>query len=196
MSRSSPVNRESAMTTIMRQNRSDLARHWAHDIYEVFRAQGVSMVSYVPDAGHVDLIKLCEADDRMRAVSLTSEEEGVAFAAGAYLGGKRAALLMQSSGVGNCINMLSLIKTCQLPFLTLVTMRGEFGEFNPWQIPMGQATPVVLSAMGLIVYRVDAPNEVRDVLEAAVSLAFGSYCGVAVLLSQRLIGTKRFVEEK
>jgi sulfopyruvate decarboxylase alpha subunit len=184
------------MTTIMRQNLSDLARHWAHDIYEVFQAQGVSMVSYVPDAGHIELIKLCEADERMRVVSLTTEEEGVAFAAGAYLGGKRAALLMQSSGVGNCINMLSLIKTCQLPFLTLVTMRGEFGEFNPWQIPMGQATPVVLSAIGLIVYRVDAPSEIRDVIEAAVSLAFGGYCGVAVLLSQRLIGIKRFVEEK
>jgi sulfopyruvate decarboxylase alpha subunit len=184
------------MTTIMRQNWSDHARHWAHDIYEVFREQGVSMVSYVPDAGHVDLIKLCEADDKMRAVSLTTEEEGVAFAAGAYLGGKRAALLMQSSGVGNCVNMLSLIKTCQMPFLTLVTMRGEFGEFNPWQVPMGQATPVVLSAIGLIVYRVDAPDEVRGVIEAAASLAFGSYCGVAALLSQRLIGTKRFVEEK
>ena len=182
------------MATLMRQNCSDLTRHWAHDIYEVFQAHGVSMVSYVPDAGHVDLIKLCEADERMRAVSLTTEEEGVALAAGAYLGGKRAALLMQSSGVGNCINMLSLIKTCQLPLLTLVTMRGEFGEFNPWQIPMGQATPALLSAIGLIVYRVDAPHEVRDVLEAAVSLAYGGYCGVAVLLSQRLIGTKRFVE--
>jgi sulfopyruvate decarboxylase alpha subunit len=184
------------MTNIMRQNPSPLTRHWAHDIYEVFQARGISLISYVPDAGHVDLIKLCEADERMRVVSLTTEEEGVAFAAGGYLGGKRAALLMQSSGVGNCINMLTLIKTCQLPFLTLVTMRGEFGEFNPWQIPMGQATPVMLSAIGLIVYRVDAPNEVRDVLEAAVSLAFGGYCGVAVLLSQRLVGTKRFKEEK
>lgn len=180
----------------MQQNLSDLTRHWAHDIYGVFQAHGVSMVSYVPDAGHVDLIKLCEADETTRLVSLTTEEEGVAFAAGAYLGGKRAALLMQSSGVGNCINMLSLIKTCQMPFLTLVTMRGEYGEFNPWQIPMGQATPAVLSAIGLIVYRVDAPSEVRDVLEAAVRLAFGGYCGVAVLLSQRLIGVKRFVEEK
>jgi sulfopyruvate decarboxylase alpha subunit len=182
------------MATLMRQNCSDLVRHWAHDIYEVFQAQGVSMVSYVPDSGHVDLIKLCEADERMRAVSLTTEEEGVALAAGAYLGGKRAALLMQSSGVGNCVNMLSLIKTCQMPLLTLVTMRGEFGEFNPWQIPMGQATPALLSAIGLIVYRVDASHEVRDVVEAAVSLAFGGYCGVAVLLSQRLIGAKRFVE--
>ena len=184
------------MTTLMQENHSEPARHWAHDIYEVFQAQGVSMVSYVPDAGHIDLIKLCEADERMRVVSLTTEEEGVAFAAGVYLGGKRAALLMQSSGVGNCINMLSLIKTCQLPFLTLVTMRGEFGEFNPWQIPMGQATPVVLSAMGIIVFRVDVPSEIREVLEAAASLAFSGYCGVAVLLSQRLIGTKRFVEEK
>ena len=184
------------MTIMMRQNHSDPTRHWAHDIYEVFQAQNISMVSYVPDAGHIDLIKLCEADERMRLVSLTTEEEGVALAAGAYLGGKRAALLMQSSGVGNCINMLTLIKSCQLPFLTLVTMRGEFGEFNPWQIPMGQATPDVLSAVGLIVYRVDAPSEIREVLEAAVCLAFGGYCGVAVLLSQRLIGIKRFVEEK
>src|SRR5262245_52016683 len=87
------------MTTIMGQNLSELTRHWAHDIYEVFQAQGVSLVSYVPDAGHVDLIRMCEADERMRVVSLTTEEEGVAFAAGAYLGGKRAALLMQSSGV-------------------------------------------------------------------------------------------------
>jgi hypothetical protein len=72
---------------------------------------------------------------------LTTEEEGIALAAGAWLGGQRAVLLMQSSGVGNCINMLSLPVNCRMPFLTLVTMRGEWGEFNPWQVPMGTATP-------------------------------------------------------
>jgi sulfopyruvate decarboxylase alpha subunit len=175
-------------------SQSTPARGWAHDLYEVFKLQEISMVSYVPDAGHTTLINLCQADPAIHAVPLTTEEEGVAFAAGTYLGGKRAALLMQSSGVGNCINMLSLIKTCRFPFLTLVTMRGEWGEFNPWQVAMGQGTAAALAVMDMVVQRVDDPAEVRDVALAAAKLAFESYCGVAVLLSQRLIGTKLFAE--
>ena len=76
----------------------------------------------------------------MRARPLTTEEEGVALLAGAWAGGQRGVLLMQSSGVGNCINMLSLTQIFRFPFLTLVTMRGEWGEFNPWQVPMGSST--------------------------------------------------------
>jgi sulfopyruvate decarboxylase alpha subunit len=174
------------------QNNTLTARHWSHNIHEVFKMQDISMVSYVPDAGHSSLINLCQADRGMHSIALTTEEEGVAFATGAYLGGKRAALLMQSSGVGNCINMLSLIKTCNVPFLTLVTMRGEWGEFNPWQITMGQGTPAALAAVGIIVCRVEEPNQVQDVVMSATKLAFDSCCGVAVLLSQRLIGTKSF----
>jgi sulfopyruvate decarboxylase alpha subunit len=170
--------------------------HWSEDIYKTFRTHGISMVSYVPDAGHIQLINACQADSNMFSVSLTTEEEGVAFAAGVHLGGKRAVLLMQSSGVGNCINMLSLIKTCAFPFVTLITMRGEWGEFNPWQVAMGQGTPTVLSAMGVIVYRVDRAEDVGGAVEAAITMAFGSSCGVAVLLSQRLIGTKSFTEAK
>ncbi|CAA9561191.1 MAG: Sulfopyruvate decarboxylase - alpha subunit [uncultured Thermomicrobiales bacterium] len=168
--------------------------HWARDIHDVFTARGIAIVSYVPDAGHTRLIELCRADATMRAVPLSTEEEGVALAAGAWLGGRRAALLMQSSGVGNCVNMFSLIKGCGFPFLTIVTMRGEFGEFNPWQVPMGQAVPAVLAAMGVIVQRAEAPGDVRDVVDGAAGLAFGSGCGVAVLLSQRLLGVKRFGE--
>jgi sulfopyruvate decarboxylase alpha subunit len=167
-------------------------RHWSDAIYEVFKAQRITLVSFVPDAGHIQLIELCRADPHVQAVPLTTEEEGVALAAGAYLGGRRAALLMQSSGVGNCVNMLSLIKTCAFPFLTLITMRGEWGEFNPWQVPMGQSTPAVLAASGVLVERVSTPHDVRVTVEAAVQIAFGSYCAVAVLLSQRLIGAKSF----
>jgi sulfopyruvate decarboxylase alpha subunit len=166
--------------------------HWVNDIYDVLRSQKISVVSYVPDAGHASLIRLCQADKQMRSVVLTTEEEGVALAAGAYLGGKRAILLMQSSGVGNCINMLSLIKTCGFPFLALVTMRGEWGEFNPWQVPMGQGTPAALAAVGVIVRKADKADEVREMISSAAGLAFGSYCGVAVLLSQQLIGKKTF----
>jgi sulfopyruvate decarboxylase alpha subunit len=169
---------------------------WPGEIYDLLKAHRITVVSYVPDAGHRELIEHCEADETMRTVSLTTEEEGIALAAGAHLGGQRAVLLMQSSGVGNCINMLSLVASCGFPFLTLITMRGEFGEFNPWQVSMGQAVPATLGAMGLIVQRATAPEGVRDVVEGAARLAFGSSCGVAVLLSQRLLGAKRFTEAK
>jgi sulfopyruvate decarboxylase alpha subunit len=132
----------------------------------------------------------------MRAVVLTTEEEGVATCCGAWLGGERSALLMQSSGVGNCINMLSLIQNCRFPFLTLVTMRGEFAEFNPWQVPMARATQTVLEAMGLNVMRVDRPEEVADTVQAALDSAFQSGEPMAVLLSQRLIGRKKWVASK
>lgn len=174
----------------------DPSRHWADAVHAVFKAHRIGLVSYVPDAGHTRLITLCRADEAVRLVPLTTEEEGVALAAGAYLGGQRDALLMQSSGVGNCVNMFSLLKTCGIPFLTLITMRGEYGEFNPWQVRMGQATPKVLEAMGLIVHRVDHPDEVGGVVDGAARLAFASYVPVAVLLSQSLLGAKSFGEAK
>ena len=114
-------------------------RTWPRDIYDVFKKVGVEQIAYVPDAGHAQLIRDCEADNAMAVVSLTTEEEGVAMLAGGWLGGKRGALLMQSSGVGNCINMLSVVTECRFPLLMIVTMRGEWGEFNPWQLPMGQS---------------------------------------------------------
>ena len=128
----------------------------------------------------------------MRVVRLTTEEEGVALLAGAWLGGGKGVLLMQSSGVGNCINMLSLPINCRMPLLMLVTMRGEWGEFNPWQIPMGQSAPTVLEASGVIVYRADRIEDVVPTVEAALLLAFQSRRSVAVLLSQKLIGAKNF----
>ena len=124
---------------------------WPDDIYRVLKEAGVRQVAMVPDAGHSRLIRAFEADPDTRVVTLTTEEEGVAMLAGAWLGGERGVLLMQSSGVGNCINMLSLPAICHMPLLMLVTMRGEWGEFNPWQIPMGQGTRPSLEAMGVIV---------------------------------------------
>ncbi len=167
---------------------------WQAAVYAALKAARVTQIGYVPDAGHAHVIAAAHADPDMHAVVLTTEEEGIALAAGAWLGGARAALLMQSSGVGNCINMLSLPLNCRMPFLTLVTMRGEWGEFNPWQVPMGTATPAVLSATGVHVRRADRPEEVAETVSAAAALAFDSAVPVAVLFSQRLIGTKVFVK--
>src|SRR3984957_5044624 len=131
---------------------------WPDEVYRVLKEAGVRQVGMVPDAGHSRLIRAFEADPETRVVTLTTEEEGVAMLAGAWLGGERGVLLLQASGVGNCINMLSLPATCRMPLLMLVTMRGDWGEFNPWQIPMGQGTPAALEAMGVIVTRADEPD--------------------------------------
>jgi sulfopyruvate decarboxylase alpha subunit len=168
--------------------------NWPDKLFDTVKRAGIRQVGYVPDAGHARLIDLCRADPDIRDVVLTTEEEGVALAAGAWLGGARAALLMQSSGVGNCINMLSLTQIFRFPFLTLVTMRGEWGEFNPWQVPMGSSTPGVLELAGIKVLRASHPEEVREVVEAAASQAYNACTPTAVLLSQRLIGTKVFVK--
>ncbi|MEA2856107.1 MAG: hypothetical protein QOH98_428, partial [Methylobacteriaceae bacterium] len=131
------------------------AADWANAVFDILSDLDIRQVAIVPDAGHSRLIRLCEDDPRKRVVTLTTEEEGVALLAGAWLGGERGVLLLQSSGVGNCINMLSLIETCQMPLLMLVTMRGEWGEFNPWQVPMGRGTQPALEAMGVTVRRAD-----------------------------------------
>ena len=165
---------------------------WQDELYEMLRQSGVTQFSYVPDAGHRILIDRSLADPKAHAIALTTEEEGVALAAGADLGGARSVLLMQSSGVGNCINMLSLMKGGRFPLLTLVSMRGDFGEGNPWQFPMGQAVEPVLEAMGVICMRVDYPDEVVPTVKAALTMVFQSGYAVAVLLTQKLIGAKPF----
>ena len=165
---------------------------WQDELYDLLRRHGVTQFAYVPDAGHQILIDRSLADPDVRSIPLTTEEEGVALIAGADLGGARAVLLMQSSGVGNCINMLSLIKGARFPFLTLVSMRGDFGEGNPWQYPMGQAVEPVLEAMGVICLRIERPEDVVPTVSAALTMVFQGGNAVAVLLTQKLLGAKQF----
>jgi sulfopyruvate decarboxylase alpha subunit len=166
------------------------ADDWPDRLFDTLKRGGIRQVGYVPDAGHARLIDRCRADDEIRDVVLTTEEEGVALAAGAWLGGKRAALLMQSSGLGNCINMLSLARICRFPLLMFITMRGEWEEFNPWQVPMGSIVDPVLKLCEAEVHRVRAPDEVAGSAERAIQQAFGGERIAAVILSQQLIGKK------
>ncbi len=165
---------------------------WPDTIHAHFRRVGVRQVGYVPDAGHSRLIACCRDDPNIDDVVLTSEEEGVGLIAGAALGGERAALLMQSSGVGNCVNMFALLRTCGFAGLMLVTMRGEFGEFNPWQVPMGTITADVLRLCGFLTYRIDHAADVDEIVGAGCDMAFDGNLMVAILLSQRLIGRKQW----
>jgi sulfopyruvate decarboxylase alpha subunit len=165
---------------------------WQDQVYDLLRQHKVTQFSYVPDAGHRILIDRSLADPDVHSVALTTEEEGVALAAGADLGGARAVLLMQSSGVGNCINMLSLTSGGRFPFLTLISMRGDFGEGNPWQYPMGKATQPVLEAMGVTCLRAESPEEALAAVDAAITMVFQAGRSVAVLFTQKLLGAKKF----
>jgi sulfopyruvate decarboxylase TPP-binding subunit len=149
---------------------------WQEQVFKVLKEGGIQQVSYVPDAGHAHVIRRVNEDPAMRAIVLTTEEEGVAVAGGAWLGGQRHAL-----------------QSCRFPFLTLVTMRGEYAEFNPWQVPMSKATQASMELMGIKVYRAERADEVEDVVGAALDFAFEGGEPVAVLLSQRLIGRKKWL---
>ena len=165
---------------------------WPDAIFAALRRWQVRQVAYVPDGGHARLIRSIHADGTMRAIPLTTEEEGIALMQGAWLGGDKSVLLMQSSGVGNCINMLSLSHIHRCPMPMLVTMRGDFGEFNPAQIPMGNATQAVLEAMGTLVKRADAPEDIAPTVDATIRMAFNTFRPTAALIGQRVIGAKTF----
>jgi sulfopyruvate decarboxylase alpha subunit len=187
-----PIMTESNQPSLNRPSSNE--PFWPDTIYAHFRRAGIRQVGYVPDAGHSRLIERCRADNSITDVVLTTEEEGVGLVAGAALGGQRAALLMQSSGVGNCINMFSLLKNCGFGCVIFVTMRGEFGEFNPWQVPMGAITEDVLKLAGFLTYRIDDTGSVDDVVGAACDMAFDGNLQIAILLSQRLIGRKQWTK--
>src|ERR671938_56627 len=173
-------------------DRQSAAARWQDELYDLLRRHNITQIAYVPDAGHRILINRSLADPGVHSVALTTEEEGVALMAGADLGGAHGVLLMQSSGAGNCINMLSLIKGVHFPFLTLLSMRGDFGEGNPWQYPMGQAIEPVLSAMGVICLRIERVEDVVPTVSAALTMVFQGGRSVAVLLTQKLLGAKAF----
>jgi len=167
-------------------------RPWAEAAFTALEAAGVRQAAYVPDAGLDALIARCRAAETVTAVALTSEEEGIALAAGAWLGGARAVVMMQSSGVGNCVNMLSLVRVCRFPLLMLVTMRGQWAEANPWQLPMGRIAADVLELAGVAVVPLRTAAEAEETVAAAATMAFEGSAAVAVVVDQRLLGAKRF----
>ncbi len=167
-----------------------MVENYQNQVYSVLKSFGVKHIAYVPDAGHATAIKLFEDDEVVNSVVLTTEEEGIGYLAGAWLGGQRGAMLLQSSGVGNCINTLALQSCSRFPLLMIVTMRGDWAEFNPWQNPMGQATEAALDLMGVRTWRADRAEDVEPLIQGAATMAYEGDQACAVLLGQRLIGRK------
>ncbi len=165
---------------------------WSAELFTLLKDAGVDLFTHVPDAGNDRLIGLAEESNDIRVVLLTSEEEGVAICAGADLVGGRGVVCMQSSGLGNCPNILSLAKGAHFPILMMITMRGDYGEQNPWQYPMGEATDDILRLMGLQIFRVDHPDELEQSVKAAVGAVWPGAQSAAIVLSQKFLGTKAF----
>ncbi|NQV82752.1 MAG: phosphonopyruvate decarboxylase [Rhodospirillales bacterium] len=165
---------------------------WPAELFNLFAEAGVTLFPYIPDAGNARLIELAAAHNETHPVLLTSEEEGVAVCAGADLVGKRGVLCMQSSGVGNCPNFLSLVKGGDFPILMMVSMRGDYGEQNPWQYPMGQAVEPVLHAMGVLTFVVERPEDLTPAAMAALSASGKGGQSAALILSQKFLGAKAF----
>ncbi len=165
-------------------------RPWQQDMFDAIKELDIKQVGYVPDAGHSAVIRMCHADTDLKVAVMSNEAEGMGLAAGAWLGGDRSVILMQSSGVGNCANALTLIENCRFPLLMIITMRGEWAEFNPWQFPMSRATPGLLELMGTRIFRVDREEDAADTVRGAGRFAFDGNLSAAVLLSQKMIGSK------
>ena len=171
------------------------AADWSADVYAEIKRRDIKTVCTVPDGGLTRLLNMVKDDQAMRLVTLSTEEEGMGIVTGSWLGGKRAMIAMQSSGVGNCINALGLPSIMRAPCLMLVTMRGQWGEFNPWQVQMGRSTHGVFEQIGVKCFPVDKAEEVGETFAGAADLAFNGGFSCAVLISQRVIGAKGFGQE-
>jgi sulfopyruvate decarboxylase alpha subunit len=165
---------------------------WSGVMFDVFRDAGVTLFTHIPDAGNDRLIALAEAHNETRTVLLTTEEEGVAVCAGADLVSERGVLCMQSSGVGNCANYLSLVKGGRFPLLMMISMRGDYGEQNPWQYPMGEAVEPLLQAMGVLIFKVDHADDLEKASVAAVNASGKGGQSAALVLGQKFLGAKGF----
>ena len=171
---------------------SPAAAPWQLATLDALKANRVDTVVYVPDLVLAGLVSLAENDPEITAYSPAKEEEGIAIACGAFLGGRRAAVLMQNSGLGNIVNVLaSLAVPFQIPLVMLISQRGELFEFNASQLGMAQTTRPVLDALGVSHFTVDHMEDLQTTLDGAIAMAFQTERPVAIILSPLLTGGKK-----
>ena len=161
---------------------------WARGVCAGVHEAGVRDVVYVPDNPLSFVLRTFETEFRdVRLLLATREEEAVGIAAGLYLGGRKPAVMFQSSGLGNSLNALtSLVVPYQIPLLMVVSMRGDVGEWNAAQVPMGRAVPAILDAIGIPHVAVASAEAAAETIHAAAATAFGTRIAGACLLPRRL----------
>ncbi|MFC1859967.1 decarboxylase [Chloroflexota bacterium] len=165
---------------------------WSEIVLERLKHNDIRVISYVPDTIVWRVLEKAEKDPFFRMVRNTREDEAVGVVAGAYMGGLRGATFMQSSGYANCVNALgSLCVAMRVSVPMFITLRGELGEFNPAQIPVGRATRPIMDALGLQHFTPTRLDKLGETVDGAIKLCYSSRLPVGILLSSLLTGGKR-----
>ncbi|MDO8869178.1 MAG: sulfopyruvate decarboxylase subunit alpha [Methanobacteriaceae archaeon] len=152
-------------------------------VYQALKEAGINFIVSIPCVNLSKLLEMVEFDSEITHVPVTREEEGFGIAAGAYMGGMKPAILMQNSGLGNSINVLtSLYKLYKIPILMVMSHRGTEGEFMSAQIPMGKATPRVLESLELPYFKPSAPEKALKDIKKAWEIAESKGVPVGILL--------------
>jgi sulfopyruvate decarboxylase alpha subunit len=164
---------------------------WADTIVDSLKENNVSLIAYVPDISIHQVTKLMEQDPYFHVVSATREEEAIGIASGAYAAGRNAAVFMQSSGFGNCINAIaSLCIPARIPIPMFINLRGEVGEFNIAQVAMGRSTRPILDILGIPHYTLDSDDRLQQRVSGAIKLCYSSRQPLAMCLTPMLHGGK------
>lgn len=164
---------------------------WADTLIQALKDSEVSLIAYVPDISIHQVTSLMQEDPYFHVVSATREEEAIGIASGAYATGRNAAVFMQSSGFGNCINAIgSLCIPSRIPIPMFINMRGDVGEFNLAQVPMGRATRPILDVLGLSYYTLDTDDRLLERVSGALKLCYASRQPLAFCLTGMLHGGK------
>ena len=161
---------------------------WATGVCAGVHAAGSRDVVYVPDNPLSHVLRTFEQQYRdVRLILATREEEAFGIAAGLYLGGRLPTVMLQSSGLGNSLNgITSLLVPYQIPVLMVVSMRGDSGEWNAAQVPMGRAVRGIFDAIGIPHTTVESAEAASDTVGRAGRTAFGTRSCSACLLPRCL----------
>ncbi|MGF7117124.1 sulfopyruvate decarboxylase subunit alpha [Methanobacterium oryzae] len=152
-------------------------------VYKALKEAKIDFVVSLPCVNLGKVMELVDCDKDIIHVPVTREEEGFGICAGAYFGGKKPAILMQNSGLGNSVNILaSLYELYKIPILMIMSHRGTEGEFMGAQVPMGKATPLVLDALNIAYINPKTPEEALEVIPEAWLLSETAQAPIGILL--------------
>jgi sulfopyruvate decarboxylase subunit alpha len=161
---------------------------WAVGVCTGVHAAGSRDVVYVPDNPLSHVLRVFEQQFRdVRLYLATREEEAFGIAAGLYLGGRLPTVMLQSSGLGNSLNAItSLLMPYQIPVLMVVSMRGDSGDWNAAQMPMGRAVRGIFESLAVPHTTVESANQACDTIRCAGKTAFGTRTSLACLLPRKV----------
>ncbi|MBE0624647.1 MAG: decarboxylase [Burkholderiales bacterium] len=160
---------------------------WDEIVVRVLKANKVELIAYVPDKVLAPLIKRLHADDYFAVLSPAREEEAVGIVAGAYMGGRRGIVLMQTSGFATLPNVLaSLAVPFQIPVLMMISERGTLGDFQLGQAMVCRTMRPVLESLGIEHHAITRLEDVEFIVDSMIRQAFATQAPAAMILSPLL----------